>query len=140
MFYARFMDDWIIIAPTRWKLRKAIRIVNQTLNELRVEQHPDKTMIGRGDRGFDFLGYFLTPTGLEASTETVKRCAERIVRLYEQGADINRIGEYVQRWIRWLRAGVEGLDGLTTSVAEVQKTTAIRSPCFQDRRTVGRCC
>ncbi len=54
VFYARFMDDWIIIAPTRWKLRKAIRLVNQTLNELRVEQHPDKTMIGRGDRGFDF--------------------------------------------------------------------------------------
>ncbi len=47
LFYARFMDDWIIIAPTRWKLRKAIRRVNQTLNELRVEQHPDKTTIGR---------------------------------------------------------------------------------------------
>ncbi len=54
VFYARFMDDWIIIAPTRWKLRKAIRIVNQTLNELRVEQHPGKTMIGRGDRGLIF--------------------------------------------------------------------------------------
>ncbi len=77
VFYARFMDDWIIIAPTRWKLRKAIRIVNQTLNELRVEQHPGKTTIGRGDRGFDFLGYFLKPTGLEASTGTVTRCAER---------------------------------------------------------------
>jgi hypothetical protein len=25
--------------PTRWKLRKAIRRVNQTLNELRVELH-----------------------------------------------------------------------------------------------------
>jgi hypothetical protein len=21
LFYARFMDDWIVIAPTRWKLR-----------------------------------------------------------------------------------------------------------------------
>ncbi len=67
-------------------MRKAIRLVNQTLNGLRVEQHPDKTLIGRGDRGFDFLGYFLTPTGLEAAAETIKRCAARIVRLYEQGA------------------------------------------------------
>jgi len=96
-----------------------------------VEQHPDKTLIGRGDRGFDFLGYVLKPTGLEASTETVKRCAARIVRLYEQGADIDRIGEYVQRWVRWLRAGVEGLDGLATIVTDVQKTTAIRPPCFR---------
>ncbi|MCP4404142.1 MAG: hypothetical protein GY801_43400 [bacterium] len=60
------MDDWIIIAPTRWKLCKAIRRVNQTLNALRVEQHPDKTMIGRGERGFDFLGYALKPTRLES--------------------------------------------------------------------------
>jgi hypothetical protein len=39
--YARFMDDWVILAPTRWKLREAIRLVNQTLAELHVEQHPD---------------------------------------------------------------------------------------------------
>jgi hypothetical protein len=30
--------------------------------------------------------------------------------LYEQGADINRIGEYVTRWVRWLEAGVEQVD------------------------------
>jgi RNA-directed DNA polymerase len=26
--YARFLDDWVILAPTRWKLRQAIRRVN----------------------------------------------------------------------------------------------------------------
>ncbi len=41
LFYARFMDDWIVIAPTRWKLRSAVRIVNETLNLLKVGQHPD---------------------------------------------------------------------------------------------------
>jgi hypothetical protein len=46
--YARFMDDWVILAPTRWSLRPAVRIVNETLRELRVEQHPGKTFIGRG--------------------------------------------------------------------------------------------
>jgi len=62
--YARFMDDWVILAPTRWKLRAAIRLVNQTLAELKVEQHPDKTFIGRVSRGFDFPGYLFTPAGL----------------------------------------------------------------------------
>ena len=55
--YARFMDDWVILAPTRWKLREAIRLVNQTLGGVELEQHPDKTFIGRVSRGFDFLGY-----------------------------------------------------------------------------------
>jgi RNA-directed DNA polymerase len=34
--YARFMDDWVILAPTRWKLRAAIRLVNETLAELKL--------------------------------------------------------------------------------------------------------
>ncbi|MCP4398521.1 MAG: hypothetical protein GY801_14645 [bacterium] len=77
------------LPPTRWKLRKAIQRVNQTLNELRVEQHPDKTLIGGGERGFDFLGYLLTPAELEAAAATINRCAERIVRFYEQDAEID---------------------------------------------------
>ncbi len=31
LFYARFMDDWVVLAPTRWKLRAAIRRVNEAL-------------------------------------------------------------------------------------------------------------
>ncbi len=52
LFYARFMDDWVILSPSRWKLRKAIAIVNQLLEKLKVKQHPRKTFIGRISRGF----------------------------------------------------------------------------------------
>jgi hypothetical protein len=30
----RYMDDIIVLAPRRWKLRKAVRVVNQTLDGL----------------------------------------------------------------------------------------------------------
>ena len=39
--YFRYMDDILILAPTRWKLKKAIRGLNQTFNELKLEKHPD---------------------------------------------------------------------------------------------------
>jgi hypothetical protein len=32
---------------------------------------------------------------------------ERKTQLYEQGADVRRIGKYVRNWWRWVRAGVE---------------------------------
>jgi hypothetical protein len=35
MFYIRFMDD--ILAPTRWQLRGAVKLVNQTLGTLSLE-------------------------------------------------------------------------------------------------------
>jgi hypothetical protein len=28
LFYMRYMDDIIVLAPRRWKLRKAVRVVN----------------------------------------------------------------------------------------------------------------
>ncbi len=109
LFYARFMDDWVVLAPTRWKLRDAIRIVNEKLAELKVEQHPDKTFIGRISRGFDFLGYRFQSDGLiGVARQTITRFVERATRLYEQGAVVDRIGKYVRRWLKWINSGIDG--------------------------------
>ncbi len=29
LFYVRFMDDILVLAPTRWRLRKAVKVVNR---------------------------------------------------------------------------------------------------------------
>jgi len=108
--YARFMDDWVILAPSRWKLRAAIRLVNETLAELKLQQHPDKTFIGRVSQGFDFLGYLFTPTGLEVAPQALERYVERVSRLYERGEDLVRIGAYVRRWLQSAKSGL-GADG-----------------------------
>ena len=75
--------------------KKAVQIVNQTLNELKVEKHPDKTFIGRIAKGFDFLGYSFEPKGLSIAPKTLANFLDRITQLYEQGADHRRIGKYV---------------------------------------------
>ena len=108
-FYVRFMDDWVVLAPTRWKLRKAIKAVNEVMNELQVEKHPDKTFIGRIGRGFDFLGYWFSPCGLSIATKTVLRMVEKVSRLYEQGADDFRIETYILHWLLWVRSGIDGV-------------------------------
>lgn len=104
--YVRYMDDVLILAPTRWKLKKAIRVINQTFDELKLEQHPDKTFIGRTERGFDFLGYYFKPKQLKVATRTGKHFLEHKARLYEQGASSSRIGRYILKWIRWVKAGL----------------------------------
>ena len=42
-----------------------------------------------------------------AALKTLANFLERIAQLYEQGADVRRIGQYVRCWWRWVRAGVE---------------------------------
>ena len=106
LFYARFMDDWVVLAPTRLKLRKVARIINQVLNQLKVWQHPEKTFVGRVAKGFDFLGYHLAPNGLSMANKTRQNFVSRVSRLYEQRAIRNRIDGYQRRWRRWVTSGL----------------------------------
>ncbi len=43
---------------------------------------------------------------LKVYVDTLKHFAQRVSRLYEQGADEDRIGEYVRHWYRWVSASV----------------------------------
>ena len=49
-----------------------------------LEKHPDKTFIGRIERGFDFLGYHFHPDGLSVAKKTIENFVARAIRLYEQ--------------------------------------------------------
>lgn len=83
-FYVRYMDDILILAPSRWRLRRAIATMRAHLGDLDLELHPDKTTIGPIARGFDFLGYHHDPEGLRLADVTLKRHQEKLTRLYEQ--------------------------------------------------------
>ena len=111
LFYVRFMDDILVLAPSRWKLRRAVRVLNRVLSSLELAKHPEKTFIGRIEKGFDFLGYHFSRTELTVAKATLENFAARALRLYEQEPgeswDSSLLGEYVQRWFRWVRAGVD---------------------------------
>ena len=101
----KIMDDWVILARSRWHLRRAVRVMNEVLARLGLAQHPDKTFIGRVSRGFDFLGVDFQPGApLVPSAVSLARKTEKIARLYEQGASQERIGRYETHWSRWLRS------------------------------------
>lgn len=109
IFYQRFMDDWVILAPSRHKLREALRVMYDVLKQLQLEVHPNKRFIGRTTRGFDFLGYRLHPgRKLRPSQQSLDRMIARSRQLHEQGASHRRLREYVQHWFSWLHGGLRG--------------------------------
>ena len=133
LFYVRFMDDILILSPTRSKLRSAVRTVNAVLAGLGLEKHPDKTFIGRITRGFDFLGYHFGIGALTVADATIERFVAHAILLYEQGR-MERIkapllGMYVRRWRGWAKAGVHGLgDDCSASLATSISTALSRAP------------
>ena len=90
--YQRYMDDYVIFAPTRHKLRKAIKLMYAVLDDLKVEVHPKKRFIGTTGRGFDFLGYWLEPhRPLTPSQVSLTRLIDRSRQLLERTASITRL-------------------------------------------------
>ena len=75
---------------------------------LKLEKHPDKTFIGRIERGFDFLGYHFGPAGLTVAAKTIANFIEKASQLYEQKRSAvlaaTALEMYVRRWIRWARS------------------------------------
>ena len=79
--------------------------LNEVFNELKVEKHPDKTFIGRIEKGFDFLGYHFSREGLTVAKDTLERFVERATRLYEQEQQQTPLlGLYIRRWMAWAGA------------------------------------
>ena len=74
------------------------------LESLRIEKHPDKTIMGKIAKGFGFLGYHLSPEELGVAKKTIEEFLFllRAVQLYEQeqkepyGPPL--LGLYVRRW------------------------------------------
>lgn len=52
LFYVHYMDDILVLTRSHGQLRRAVRTLNRTFNELKLAQAPDKTFIGRIARGF----------------------------------------------------------------------------------------
>ena len=117
--YVRYMDDILVMAKTRWKLRRAIRVVKHGLSQLGLITHPEKTWVGKHEQGFDFLGYQFNREGITVAPATVQRGVTRIRRLDEHNrrrpSQVSAVGVYVSRWWRWAEGGVPNLLPLTSA-------------------------
>jgi len=106
---------------------------------LNLEKHPDKTFIGRIERGFDFLGYHFRPDRLSVAAKTIENFVARALRLYEQEPgeplDSSRLGVYVKHWAAW--AGGDGGGG-TWSLALQLVSLVSSAPTFE--RTPSMAC
>ena len=108
--YVRYMDDIVLLARTRWQLRRAIAALHEEIAPLGLHLHRVKRFIGRTAQGFDFLGYRIRAGArLRPSAEGLRRLRERARRLHEREGDRHRLRQYVLRWQRWHWGGLHGI-------------------------------
>ena len=109
VLYARYMDDFVLLTRSRWQLRRCVRDLNQFFAMDGFEKHPEKTRIGRVEKGFDWLGAWITPADLTVAPRALENHRQRTLRLYERarrkGLSKSEarvlVQRYVGRWERW---------------------------------------
>jgi len=108
-FYARYMDDFVLLTRTRWQLRRGIARLAEYFDAGGFERHPDKTQTGRIRNGFDWLGIWFGPEGATIAPRALNNHRERRARLFEQArrrgmtaeAASERVRAYDARWTTW---------------------------------------
>lgn len=110
LWYVRYMDDFLLLTEKRWPLRRAIADLNRYMQLDGFERHPDKTQVGRLERGFDWCGVQFTAGQLpRISDRSLIKHRDRCRRLDEQlrarylpnAEVIARVSAYQTRWTIW---------------------------------------
>jgi len=113
--YVRYRDDFLILCKTRHHCHQAVLALHQFFNHFGFRQHPDKTFIGKIEKGFDFLGYQFNSTGLvDVSPRSKNNVSNKRHQLYEQARCASeplaqtrqRVMVYTNRWCRWASSGL----------------------------------
>ena len=98
IFYARYMDDWVVLTKSKTQLRKVIKKTHTIMKVLKLSLHPTKTYIGKISSGFNFLGYYMDGSKILPSTETIRRMTERAAALYEREVQNKGKGQKKRRY------------------------------------------
>jgi retron-type reverse transcriptase len=90
-FYARYMDDFVILHNDKRYLWELLgKIENYLHDKLKLNLNP-KTGIFPGKNGIDFCGYRIWPTHIKPRKSTVKRAKKRLrkmARMYRTNPEI----------------------------------------------------
>lgn len=105
---ARYMDDFMVLTPTRWRLRQCVARLNGYFDLGEFKQHPDKTYIGKLSHGMDWLGADFNEHGATGvASRVLRHHRERCLLLYEQacrhGKALLQVQTYRARWLIWAR-------------------------------------
>ena len=119
LFYVRYMDDFLFLSQRRWPVRRAISRLHQYFDDTGFECHPDKTTVGRVEKGFDWLGVWFDERGpVGIAPRALENHRTRCLRLEEQARRCGLSEERIQAWVQSMRRG--GWSG--PMVSSVQRT------------------
>ena len=138
-YYARYMDDFVIIHRDKAFLRGLWEKIEGFLRDrLDVRLNP-KTEIFPGKHGIDFCGYRIWPTHVKPRKRTVKRAVRRMRKMARVYRDNPRILQHAKASLMSFMGYIKHCSGNRTLKSVLKKAMfkAIKKPALPDNGAPG---
>jgi retron-type reverse transcriptase len=142
-YYARYMDDFVILHHDKQYLRELLgKIENYLYDKLKLNLNP-KTGIFPGKHGIDFCGYRIWPIHIKPRKSTVKRTKQRLKKLARDYKTDPGMLEHAKVSIQSFLGYIMHCNGWRTTKAVLEKAVfkpdlnTVRKSALSDIRSKG---
>lgn len=79
--YVRYADDFVLFGNDKSEMWDLLNEIKTFLESLRLKLHGNKTVLGKSERGFDFLGFHIRPNERRLGQAGIRRFNRNLRRL-----------------------------------------------------------
>jgi RNA-directed DNA polymerase len=99
--FVRYADDFVILCKTETEAKKALELVRNFLDEMKLEMSPEKTKISHFSKGFDFLGFTIKSRSIQMRAKSKEKFKNSIREITTRSHNLDkRVIEKLNRVIR----------------------------------------
>lgn len=103
--HVRYADDFVVLCKSRQDARRALALVEEVLDTLKLQLHETKTGLRDVWKGFEFLGFRIKANHVSIAHQALERFKERIRWLTrrQQGGNVEamlfRLNPVIRGWV-----------------------------------------
>jgi RNA-directed DNA polymerase len=101
LIFVRYADDFVILCKTETEAKKALELVRNFLDGMKLEMSPEKTKISHFSKGFDFLGFSVKSRSIQMRTKSREKFKNSIRDITTRSHNLDKnVIEKLNRVIR----------------------------------------
>lgn len=134
--FVRYADDFVIFCKTETEAKKALELVQNFLNGMKLETSPEKTKICHFSQGFDFLGFTIKNHSIQMRTKSREKFKNSIRTITTRSRNLDK--EVIEKLNRVIRGTVNyfgtKFSTMKTSFYHLDRWIRKRIRCMKHKR------
>lgn len=134
--FVRYADDFVILCKTETEAKKALEVVRNFLEEMKLEVSSEKTKINHFSKGFDFLGFSIKSRSIQMRTKSMEKFKNSIRDITTRSHNLDR--KVIEKLNRVIRGTVNyfgtKFSTMSTSFYKLDRWVRKRIRCMKHKR------